>query len=290
MGKLEGLLLLKPRALLSRGTAQDSSRITRHGSHELPPRQAQAHALRVGAVLRGQAQRVRRSAARDQISAQTSPFSWMQRVQFWIPCCPPCLFEAVSGLQRCPSHYHKDADCKIEPARGARAAHSPRVRFSDRNLDSGKSCVRAFSVICIVGWQLAMCSSPTRATGRLCRAGPGLSRSRLLPASALRIRARTQWSVVVRCGRFVCARRRFRLFVYGFDGFRPDRTPPPRPRVPVRRSQSATLAQAHTCADRAHAKPPVPSRAPSPAPHRSQPIVRNSTPIHAWSPSSEGNA
>ena len=122
------------------------------------------------------------------------------------------------------------------------------------------------------------CSSPTRATGRLCRAGPGLSRSRLLPASALRIRARTQWSVVVRCGRFVCARRRFRLFVYGFDGFRPDRTPPPRPRVPVRRSQSATLAQAHTCADRAHAKPPVPSRAPSPAPHSSQPIVRNSTP------------
>ena len=184
VGKLEGLLLLKPRALLSRGTAQDSRRITRHGSHELPPRQAQAHALRVGAVLRGQAQRVRRSAARDQISAQTSPFSWMQRVQFWIPCCPPCLFEAVSGLQRCPSHYH-DADCKIEPARGARAAHSPRrVRFSDRNLDSGKSCVRAFSVICIVGGTVAgspRCSSPTRATGRLCRAGPGLSRSRLRP-------------------------------------------------------------------------------------------------------------
>ena len=197
----------------------------------------------------------------------------MQRVQFWIPCCPPCLFEAVSGLQRCPSHYHKDADCKIEPARGARAAHSPRrVRFSDRNLDSGKSCVRAFSVICIV--------AARRHAERPARLGaarvplpvcPG-------PASALRIRARTQWSVVVRCGRFVCARRRFRLFVYGFDGFRPDRTPPPRPRVPVRRSQSATLAQAHTCADRAHAKPPVPSRAPSPAPHSSQPIVRNSTP------------
>ena len=257
MGKFEGLLLLKPRALLSRGTAQDSSRITRHGSHELPPRQAQAHALRVGAVLRGQAQRVRRSAARDQISAQTSPFSWMQRVQFWIPCCPPCLFEAVSGLQRCPSHYHKDADCKIEPARGARAAHSPRVRFSDRNLDSGKSCVRAFSVICIV--------AARRHAERPARLGaarvplpvcPG-------PASALSIRARTQWSGRSAL-RSVRARRRFRLFVYGFDGFRPDRTPPPRPRVPVRRSQSATLAQAHTCADRAHANPPVPSRAPEP--------------------------
>ena len=61
MGQLEGLLLQRPHSLLSRRAAALGRRHARHGAHELSPRQAQAHAVRVGAVRRREARCVRQT-------------------------------------------------------------------------------------------------------------------------------------------------------------------------------------------------------------------------------------